>query len=411
MRNHRAELERRPPATAALVVVLLLLVATAGSSRATSLVGEMERFFDRQVVPVRGNRFAQLVTPVVQRLALAGIDLPPVATSPSFYWTYDADGVPQRSRGALGSMFVERADTLGARRWDVGLAHRHAALERFDGEPLAKQLRVTSEIDDEGTRLRQRFVASDFRLTVDIVDVAATYGVTDRWDVNLLVPVVVTDLELDGSATAQLLSPVEGPPRDEGAGFDASRAGIGDLLLRTKYRFAERPFASLAVLGSLRVPSGDADDFHGTGDTRLGSALIASREFRGNDVHLNLGWDLDATNPQRSRATYALGIAIRAAEPVTLLLDLLGTSTVVDDEFSVNDGAFPQQYGFDELIRGRRNRRVYAAIPRADMANVAVGAKLAVLPWLVAAFSAVVPVTPDSLRPDVMVAWSLEAAF
>jgi hypothetical protein len=411
VRDERAEPGRRPWAAATPVVALLLLLATAGSSGATSLVGELERFFDRQVVPARGNRFAQLVTPVVQRLALAGIDLPPVATSPSFYWTYGADGVPERSRGALGSMFAERANTLGARRWDVGIAHRHAELEKFDGGPLAKQLRVTSEIDTEGTLLRQRFVASDFRLTVDIVDVAATYGVTDRWDVNLLVPVVVTGLELGGSSTAQLLRPIEGPPTSDRVGLDASRAGVGDLLLRTKYRFADASFASFAVLGSLRVPSGDADDFHGTGDTRLGSALIASREFRGNDVHLNLGWDLDAANPQRSRATYALGIAIRAAEPVTLLLDLLGSSTVIDDEFSVNDGKFPQQYGFDELIRGRQNHRVYAAIPRADMVNVAVGTKIALRPWLVAAFSAVVPVTPDSLRPDVMVAWSLEAAF
>lgn len=390
---------------------MLLLVATATSSGATSLVGEIEGLFDRGVFPVRGGRFAQLVTPVVQRLALAGIDLPPVATSPSFFWTYDADGVPERSRGALGSMFAERANTLGARRWDVGIAHRHAQLDRFDGAPLADRLTVNSKLDYEDTLLRQRFVASDFRLTIDIVDVAGTYGITDRWDVNLLVPVVVSGLEIDGIATAQLLGPIEGDPASAPIGFDATRAGIGDLLLRTKYRLTYPSFASLAVLGSLRMPSGDADDFHGTGDTVLGSMLIASREFRGNDVHLNLGWNLDATNLQRSRAVYALGIAIRAAEPVTLLLDLLGTSTVVDDEFSVNDGRFPQQYGFDELIRGRRGGTVYAAIPRADMVNVAVGTKVALGPWLVAAFSVVVPVTPDALRPDVMVAWSLEAAF
>jgi hypothetical protein len=413
VRKNRPERGRRSEATAArsLIVALLLVGVTPVAIGARSLVGEMERLFDRRIFPVRGGTYTQLVTPVVQRLALAGIDLPPIATSPSFFWTYDADGVPERSRGALGSMFVERANTLGARRWDVGLAYRHAELEKFDGEPLAKQLTVRSEVPVGDGSLVQRFAASDFRLTVDIVDLAATYGLTDRWDVNVLLPVVVTDLEIDGEATARLDGSLSGPPSTEAIGFDASRAGIGDVLLRTKYRLTDDPRGSLAVLGTLRVPSGDADDFHGTGDTRIGSALIASRDVLGNDVHLNLGWDLDAAEPQRSRATYALGIAIRAAESVSILLDLIGSSTVVDDEFSVNAGPYPQQYGFDELIRGRRDGVVYAAIPRADVVNVAVGTKIALGPWFVTAVSAVVPVTPDSLRPDVMIAWSVEAAF
>ncbi|MCW5889926.1 MAG: transporter [bacterium] len=414
MRDHRPEEERRRPrATAALplLALLLLLPATATSSGATSLVGEMARAFDRRIFPTPGGRFTQLVTPVVQRLALAGIDLPPIATSPSFYWSYDADGVPTRSRGALGSMFAERASTLGARRWDVGLAVRHADLEKFDGAPLANQLTVTSRVPFGDGVVRQRFAAADFRLRLDMLDVAVTYGVTDRWDVNLLVPVVVSDLTLAGEATAQVAGSFAGPPVHEAVGVDGTRAGVGDLLLRTKYRFLDHGAGRLAALATLRLPSGDPDDFHGTGDTRLGAALIASRDFRGNDLHLNLGWVLDATDLQRSRATYALGVAIRAAEPVTLLLDLLGASTVVDDEFTVADGRFPQQYGFDELVRGRANGVVYAAIPRADVVNLAVGTKIALGPWFVTAVSAVVPLTRDSLRPDVMVAWSLEAAF
>lgn len=412
MRNDRGERERRRGrAPAAVVVAVLVVLATAAVSGATSLVGEMERLFDRRIFPIPGGRFAQLVTPVVQRLALAGIDLPPTATSSSFFWTYDPDGVPQRSRGSLGSMFAERANTLGAGRFDVGLAYRHAALEKFDGAPLAEQLTVTSRVPFGDGVVRQRFVASDFHLRLDVLDLAATYGLSERWDLNLLVPLVVAGLDVAGEATAQVVGSLAGPPVRETLGFDGTRTGVGDLLLRTKYRFADRPEAALAVLGTLRLPSGDPDDFHGTGDTRLGAALIASRDLRGNDVHLNLGWDLDAADLQRSRATYALGIAIRAAEPVTLLLDLLGTSTVVDDEFTVADGRFPQRYGFDELIRGRSAGVVYAAIPRADVVNVAVGTKIAIGTRLVTGVSAVVPVTADALRPDVMIAWSVEAVF
>ena len=65
---------------------------------------------------------------------------------------------------------------------------------------------------------------------------------------------------------------------------------------------------SAALLG-LRLPAGDPDDFHGSGDVRVTPTLVASKTVGLHDLHLNLGWDLNASDVSLTRATYAAGVS------------------------------------------------------------------------------------------------------
>src|SRR2546426_7050125 len=75
-RSHRSTGPRM--ASAGLTLLLAATVAPAG---AASITDKLHRFIDTQAFPVSGA-FIDVVTPVVERLAVRGIDFPVTATTP-----------------------------------------------------------------------------------------------------------------------------------------------------------------------------------------------------------------------------------------------------------------------------------------------------------------------------------------
>ena len=127
--------------------------------------------------------------------------------------------------------------------------------------------------------------------------------------------------------------------------------------------------------------------------------LVVSKTVGLHDVHLNLGWDLNASDVSLTRATYAAGVSIRALPRLTVLLDVLGSSGVAAERFTVPVGVFPQTFGFDDLIVARGRNGVVAEIPRSDLVNLNTGLKIALPRRLVASLSAIVPLTTDGSAP------------
>ena len=75
--------------------------------------------------------------------------------------------------------------------------------------------------------------------------------------------------------------------------------GIGDSSIGVKWRFAEhtRAGGNLAVLPSIKFPTGSLAKGTGTGTTDVGLLLISSRTIKGVAIDLNVGYT------RRSRAT------------------------------------------------------------------------------------------------------------
>jgi outer membrane putative beta-barrel porin/alpha-amylase len=70
---------------------------------------------------------------------------------------------------------------------------------------------------------------------------------------------------------------------------DDDATGVGDLLLRTKYHFLSLNGFNLASGLSLRLPTGDEDDFQGLGDVVVTPYLTVSQEYGRFDFHLQVG--------------------------------------------------------------------------------------------------------------------------
>ena len=108
--------------------------------------------------------------------------------------------MPVRTSQSLGPVYVERAETVGRNRLALGVSHLYADLDRFDGHDFADDIATASVAP--GGKLGQGFQAQDFSLESHVTSLSATYGVTDAWDVNVLLPIVQTSLQIDGTSVA-----------------------------------------------------------------------------------------------------------------------------------------------------------------------------------------------------------------
>jgi Putative MetA-pathway of phenol degradation len=386
------------------------MLAVPALARARSIADKLHHFIDTNGFPTAGD-FPETIAPIVERLALRGIDFPVTATAPGFTYEFNFElGVPERSSESLGPVFAERADTVGKNRVDLGFSYLYADLTEFEGKDFADQIATSATIPVLGVKLRQGFRAEDFSLVSHVFSLSATYGVTDRLDLNVLFPLIWTSLDLSGRSTASVIG---GASLSEEARFDASAFGPGDLLFRAKYRFLDAP-VKIASIAVLRLPTGSEGDFHGIGDATLLGGLVLSRAIRSHDLHGSLGFELNADDPARSRARYALGVTVQHWERLALLADLIGSSSFVNDEFTLpapRRASFQALFGNNQLVESVSSTEVTVFVPRSDVVDLALGVKLNLVGTLVGFASAIVPVTSDGLRADVIPAAGFEWSF
>jgi hypothetical protein len=380
---------------------------------------------------VRGasNAITSVVADALQRVAIRGVDFPVVATVPGYSYVYNPTLQTFERSTQLGPVFSERAETVGRGRFEIGLSYLFANLDEVDGDDLGLYT-GTSVLPAETIPGVTAFLDSEidfreFSIEHQWFNASFTYGITDRWDVNVLLPVVQTDLTMRGRQryVVRVLDPDTGAlPAIARTGertirAEGDRFGVGDLLARTKYRFFEGP-VNLAAVVSLRFPTGDEEDFQGLGDTTITPSMVAAAALgAGVSVYGNFGFEVNADDAERNRARYAVGASYQVIEQLALLLDIVGSSAFVDDEFEVAapprsglvrnpDGSepngldFPQGADIDTF-----------AIPRSDIVDLAVGAKLSVAPGATAFIGAIVPITDDGLRADVIPTGGIEVTF
>jgi hypothetical protein len=260
-------------------------------------------------------------------------------------FTFDIErGVPVRTTDSLGPLLAERAPTLGKGKLDVALTYTRIEFSRFQGKRLNK-LKLDFQHEDtnrngiKDTTGIFSFESDVVEATIDLSieeDVWAlfgTYGITRNWDVGIVVPIIHIRLRAVGDATIIRNSPVSqvvhnfGPdssPSHVSGGGD--KTGVGDILLRTKYNFLRNQGAwpDLAVLGQVKLPSGDPDNLLGTGHTNFLPMLVASKTYGFFTPHVNAGYELTTGPREDDNLRYIVGFDTRLHPRVTFATDLLG---------------------------------------------------------------------------------------
>ena len=282
------------------------------------------------LVPIENRPQGNLLVAELVRTAVLGADFPSTPTTPSVVFTYDvATGTFERSPSSLGPTFVERGETTGAHRFTFGLSYLYVDFDKLDGENLERNQSRDVLIGDE--IIRDELNLDSFTLSSHVFGFSGTYGVTDSFDVNVLVPLVYSGLDVRGTVTTGTTSGSFEDLIDVGD----SKVGVGDVLLRAKYRLT--PTGSRLKVGTglaLRTPSGEAENFQGLGDWIITPFLAGSSTLGLFGVHGNLSIDANADDLERSRIRWGIGATAQLGGYMALLLEVFGNSAFVEDRFT-----------------------------------------------------------------------------
>ncbi len=211
------------------------------------------------------------------------------SSSGGFTYTFDETlGVYNRTTESFGPIFAERPLTAGKGKFSFAVNYQHGTWDRFEGQDLGGgdlNLYLTHEdSNQDGTSLNLWFegdiIKADLAvdLKTDTTVLFANYGLTERLDVGVAVPLQRVDLSARINTSIEPLATSTDPAvihQFEGGGTEftylesGSASGLGDILVRGKWNFLRGASASAALGTDLRLPTGEEEDLLGSGATQV----------------------------------------------------------------------------------------------------------------------------------------------
>jgi hypothetical protein len=368
-------------------VVTCLMLATATVARGETLSGLLGK---------------QRTQPIAKALARAvGRALPVISASSGVVYTFDpATGAFVREASILGQLFLERAQPLGKGRLNLNISYQWVQIDTFGGEDV-HALRDTVPIQRHPHGSTFKFPLFAIDLETHQVAASATYGLTDDLDVNLTVPLMVSDF----SRRVVIVSSKSFSDADS-----ATKIGLGDVFVRGKYRMLERNGLQAAAGLVLRLPTGNEKDFQGTGEVDVAPRLYMSTDpikvgrWIQVQPHLNVGVTFATDDVASSEATYGLGLDCGVPERFTAAVAFLGRS------------AFQRiaPAGSLSLRRQDRSGRPVFGIEdrRADMFDLSIGGRANLFGGMLIGFAnVIVALNDEGVRSDVIPTIGIEATF
>ena len=208
----------------------------------------------------------------------------PIGTSAGgFTWVFDSNlRVPIRRSPSFGPMFAERPFTTGRGKLNVGAVFQHTRFTSVGGLPLTD---LENYVSYSGGQEVYNYTSS-VRIEIDRTVFSATYGILDKLDVGVILP--LGNSRVSGtSAFYQLAEGAETITREEISG---SSFGAGDVVIRTKAALVASASFDAAAALDLRLPTGDPEKLLGTGQLQTKLLFIAGTTVGSVTPHVNLGY-------------------------------------------------------------------------------------------------------------------------
>jgi hypothetical protein len=342
-------------------------------------------------------------------------------------------GVPVKTSTSAGPIFAERPQTLGRGRVLTGVnrsGFRFATLRGVD----MKNINLTfthqnvdfpgcaTTFGDDCAKYGVPVFENDviaFNLSIDLhVNVTSlylTYGLTDKIDVGVVMPVV--EASFDGSSRAEVrpfggttaahyfsgtsTNPVLSAERQT----HGNATGLGDVALRFKGNFRDTQNSSVALLVDARLPTGSEKDLLGAGNfSARGMAIIASR-FGDFSPHLNVGYLYRAGDKENDAVVGTAGFDQRLGAGVTLAADVVSELQVGDSKL-----VLPAIVHYEAPFQRTVNP---TEIPdtRDDVINGSFGFKVSAAKNTTAVVNTLFPLNRGGLRSNLIYTVGLEYSF
>ncbi len=357
-------------------------------------------------------------------------NLPVSATSGGSTFRFEG-GMPVRTSTSAGPIFGERAQTLGRGRVLAGLTRTGVTFATLRGVDLQNlQFTFTHQnVNYAGCdsvaggdcsllgvpTLENETISLNLALNVHltVTSFLFTYGLNDRVDLGVVLPVVSTSLF--GESMAQI-NPFGPPPAVHFFGgtptspiltasrfVQGSATGLGDVAARAKINLRSGEPLSVAVLADVRFPTGSADDLLGSGSFAARGLAIFSARYGAFSPHANFGYAYRGGQYQADAVLATAGFDQLLAPWATLAADVVSELQV---------GTSPLQVPAPVVIQAPYERTVIpTTIPdrRDDMVNASLGIKLTTATGITVVGNGAWPLNRGGLRANVI--WTLGAEY
>jgi len=386
---------------------VLLLVLSSSDGSATSFSARLG-----------GTSKTQPIADALSRAIVRSLPLTSASAGIARSWD-DSLGTFTIDRYLFGQILLERPETIGRGNWSVITSYQWVHLDSLDGRNLDELSDVRPPIcgPTRCRRLPYTIPAYHLELATDEISTGATYGVTDNLELNVTLPILVSDLDTR-IALRDLGAAV---PFSDVASHDQA-AGVGDLVLRAKYQLLVRGPVILAAGLGLRLPTGDEDNLQGTGTVEVSPMVYASTDRLGEHLgfvlrpYLNVGSDIDAEDVARSEVRWGLGLDLHRGPRFTAavgflarhVLEAFGPSGALDVVRCTGGQTRCLQQnppeGVSPLLHIDGGRR--------DLYDLTLGIRAAFLGRrVIATVSCIVPLNDQGIRPSVIPLVGIEIPF
>jgi hypothetical protein len=285
-------------------------------------------------------------------------------------------GTDDKTRFASG--YTDGAATLGRGRRSLAVTYQDTTYDSIDGLDL-RGSSVNLFVQNAcctGTAANRDLLQEtvSLRLHRRVTAFVLGYGVSDRFDIGIVVPYVqiAADARVESTIirtataadpTINEFGPIGAADQTIPAGFEPPAAGIagtgsteakgiGDIVLRGKFRLLRSGNQQLAVGLDLLAPTGNADEFIGIGATQVTPAVMWSMSSQhigararvdytqsfGNLSSLLASPGVDLKVP--NEVGYAFGLDLPVAPRTTFVADVTGRRIPGVAGFTTTDSVF-----------------------------------------------------------------------
>jgi len=417
-----------------LVAVALSLTTPLGAQTLRSRVADLFRFGDcgeALCLPVNaaihGLHFAPsasvtsgtLLDFFTEAIGSSVSSIPISSSSGGVTFTFRG-GAPVKTSVSAGPIFAERAQTLGRGRLLVGANVTSLSYRTFRGLPLDQlEFDFTHQnvadpafgnpvLENDVIRVRTK-------LDLDLLVTTAflTYGLLDKVDVSVALPLVRTSLSGQsfgeiipfGATTPHFFGTTANPSLTATGSTSGSSAGIGDIATRLKINLVQTETQGFSLFGDVRLPTGNADELRGSGDYSVRALGVYSGRIGTFSPHVNGGVLVRGGALQNNAALATVGFDQLIGSSFTFATDLIS-----EIQLGANKVTLPEPV----LITQPFARTVIPTnLPgsKDHVVQAAIGTKYTAANGLSGLLNALIPVRTGGLQPAVVFTAGLEFSF
>lgn len=313
-------------------------------------------------IPAAVSSNGTIISFLTNSIATNIANIPISATSSGITFRFE-QGAPVATSTSPGPILAERGQTLGRGRVLVGASVNVLNFKSLRGVALDNlRLTFTHENTDFPNcdaifggdcsiygipDFENDVIDLDLNLDINVITTlfVATYGLHDRVDIGVAIPIVSTSLR--GMSTAQVVpfgggavnhffGGTQAEPELSATRFvEGSATGLGDVAARLKIAVGESENARFSILGDARFRTGDEADLLGSGETSIRGLGVISAQFANFSPHINVGYVYRSGDLLNDALLAVAGFDHVLAPWATLAVDFVSQLQVGENQLKV----------------------------------------------------------------------------